>query len=137
MHCSTSRYKPRLILTKKTTLLKRALIRSSLAAEGYDQQLQILRTLLRNNLQIGELEEHLNQLDKAVLQAEENLQHSATTLATTLTLLTQQLQQLQPSKEILRELQTFEKNLYKQLAQPQNLHRLQNCKAVLHSSTPR
>lgn len=113
---------------EKTNLLKRALIRSSLAAEGHDQQLdqqlQILRTLLRKNVPTGELEKHINQLDKAVLQAEESLQHSTTTLGTTLTLLVQQLQQLQPSSDVLKELRSFEKNLDEQLARPQNVQSL-------------
>ena len=57
---------------KQTELLKRALIRSSLAAEGndqqLDQQLQTLRTLLRNNIHTGQLENNIEQLENAILK---------------------------------------------------------------------
>lgn len=79
-------------------LLKRALIRSSLAAEGndqqLDQQLQLLRTFLRKNTNNSELENHIDQLEIAVLRSEKNLQQRKTQLGTTLAQLAQQLLQL-------------------------------------------
>ncbi|MDY0208247.1 MAG: GGDEF domain-containing protein, partial [Pseudomonas sp.] len=82
----------------RTELLKRALIRSSLAAEGndqqLDQQLQLLRTFLRKDMNNNELESHINQLEEAVLTSEANLLQRKAMLGTTLTQLTQQLQQL-------------------------------------------
>lgn len=114
----------------QTQLLKRALIRSSLAAEGndqqLDQQLQTLRTFLRKDINNSELESHINQLEKAVLKSEKNQQQRKVLLGTTLTQLTQQLQQLQPAKDIQKELKLFEKNLHTQLAQPHNLQILLN-----------
>lgn len=113
---------------EKINLLKRALIRSSLAAEGndqqLDQQLQILRTLLREDLSNTQLEEHINQLDKAVLQAETNIQQREAMLDSSLMQLTRQLQQLQLDKGLQKELRRFEKSLPKQLAHPHNLQSL-------------
>lgn len=61
---------------KQTDVLKRGLIRSSLAAEGndeqLDQQLQGLRNLLRKQADTHELEQHINRLEKAILQSEKS-----------------------------------------------------------------
>ena len=114
----------------RTELLKRALIRSSLAAEGndqqLDQQLQLLRTFLRKDMNNNELESHINQLEEAVLTSEANLLQRKAMLGTTLTQLTQQLQQLQLGKDVEKELKSFEKKLPNQLAQSYNLHYLLN-----------
>lgn len=113
---------------KQTELLKRALIRSSLAAEGndpqLDQQLQTLRTLLRNNIHTGQLENNIEQLENAILKSEKKLQQRKDALHMTLSQLTQQLQQLQPPKEIQKALRAFEKGLTKQLAQPYTIDNL-------------
>ena len=112
--------------SQQTELLKRALIRSSLAAEGndpqLDQQLQLLRTLLRKDLNNYELEQHIDQLEAAVLKSETNLQQRKDMLSTTLSHFVQQLQQLQPPKDVTKELKAFEKSLQKQLNQPYNTY---------------
>ncbi|NLY13111.1 MAG: GGDEF domain-containing protein [Gammaproteobacteria bacterium] len=109
-------------------LLKRGLIRSSLAAEGNDEQLDhqlhMLRTLLRKDASSADLAEHIALLEKAVLKYEEKLQQRKHDLNMTLAQAVQQLMQLQPPKEIQKALRDFEKNLQKQLAQPHNLHKV-------------
>ncbi len=112
----------------QTELLKRALIRSSLAAEGndqqLDQQLQTLRTLLRNDIHTNQLENHIEQLENAILKSENKLQQRKDALSITLSNFVQQLQQLQPPKDIQKALRAFEKDLPKQLAQPYNVYNL-------------
>ncbi|MDY0205343.1 MAG: GGDEF domain-containing protein [Pseudomonas sp.] len=112
----------------QTELLKRALIRSSLAAEGndqqLDQQLQTLRTLLRNDIHTNQLENHIEQLENAILKSENKLQQRKDALSITLSNFVQQLQQLQPPKDIQKALKAFEKDLPKQLAQPYNVYNL-------------
>ena len=102
---------------KQTELLKRALIRSSLAAEGndqqLDQQLQTLRTLLRNDIRANQLENHIEQLEDAILKSENKLQQRKDALSITLSNFVQQLQQLQPPKDIQKALRAFEKDLPK------------------------
>ncbi|HZJ93563.1 MAG TPA: GGDEF domain-containing protein [Thiopseudomonas sp.] len=113
---------------KQTELLKRALIRSSLAAEGndqqLDQQLQTLRTLLRNDIHANQLENHIEQLEDAILKSENKLQQRKDALSITLSNFVQQLQQLQPPKDIQKALRAFEKDLPKQLAQPYTVYNL-------------
>lgn len=113
---------------KQTELLKRALIRSSLAAEGndqqLDQQLQTLRTLLRNDIRANQLENHIEQLEDAILKSENKLQQRKDALSITLSNFVQQLQQLQPPKDIQKALRAFEKDLPKQLAQPYTVYNL-------------
>src|SRR5690554_2157803 len=111
---------------KQADVLKRGLIRSSLAAEGndeqLDQQLQGLRNLLRKQADTHELEQHINRLEKAILQSEKKLQQRREGLSNTLTYFVQQLLQLQPPKDIQKSLRAFEKNLHKQLAKPHSLY---------------
>ncbi|HKM37691.1 MAG TPA: diguanylate cyclase [Thiopseudomonas sp.] len=112
----------------QTELLKRALIRSSLAAEGndpqLDQQLQTLRALLRNGIHTDELKNHIEQLENAILKSEKKLQQRKDALNTTLSHFVQQLLQLQPPKDMQKALKAFEKDLPKQLAQPYNVYNL-------------
>lgn len=109
-------------------LLKRGLIRSSLAAEGNDQQLdenlQVLRRLLRKDASNAELEAQIEQLEKAVLKSEEKVNQRKLALSAILMNFSEQLQTLQPPKEVLRALKAFEKNLNKKLAQPYSLYPL-------------
>lgn len=109
-------------------LLKRGLIRSSLAAEGNDQQLDAqllaLRSLLRKETSSAELEAQIERLEKAVLKSEEKINQRKTAIKTVLTHFSSQLQQTQPAKEVMRELKTFEKGLPKKFEQPYNLYPL-------------
>lgn len=110
----------------QTSLLKRALFRSSLAAEGndeqLDQQLQKLRTVLRKDASNAELEQQIDLLESAVLQYEDTLQQRKDSISKALSHLVQQLQALQPPKEVKKALKGFENNLHKQLAQSHSLH---------------
>lgn len=109
----------------ETALLKRALIRSSLAAEGSDEQLdqhlQGLRTLLRKSTSTDVLEQQIEQLEQAILKSEAKQQQRKTQLANTLTALIQQLQQLKPAKELQKALKSLAKNLDQQLTPMHNI----------------
>lgn len=109
-------------------LLKRGLIRSSLAAEGNDQQLddnlQVLRRLLRKDASNAELEGQIELLEKAVLKSEEKVNQRKLALSAILVSFSEQLQTLQPPKEVQRALKAFAKNLNKKLAQPYSLYPL-------------
>ncbi|WP_205342840.1 GGDEF domain-containing protein [Denitrificimonas caeni] len=112
--------------TAQAELLKRALIRSSLAAEGnddrLDQQLQLLRRLLRKDINNSELEDHIEHLEKALLASEKTLLQRKETLSNNVQSFVQQLLQLQPPKDIQKALRLFEKSLEKQLSQPHSLY---------------
>ncbi|HKM27292.1 MAG TPA: GGDEF domain-containing protein, partial [Thiopseudomonas sp.] len=62
----------------QTELLKRALVRSSLAAEGQDEQLDqelhTLRALVRQTINTSQLENHIEHLEQAVLKSETQAQ---------------------------------------------------------------
>ncbi len=112
----------------QTDLLKRGLIRSSLAAEGNDEQLDLnlrqLRHLLRKSASNTELEIQINRLEKAVIQSEEKINQRKAAVRTALSSFAEQLQQLQPPKELQRALKSFEKGLQKKLAEPHSLYPL-------------
>ena len=117
-----------LLFNTQIDLLKRGLIRSSLAAEGNDEQLdanlQELRRLLRKSSTNNELELQINRLEKAVIQSEEKSNNRKAAISNALASFSEQLQQLQPPKEVQRALKSFEKNLNKRLAQPYSLYPL-------------
>lgn len=114
----------------QTELLKRALVRSSLAAEGndeqLDQELQTLRSLVRQNINTSKLESHIEHLEHAVLKSETQAQQRKDTLAITLTSVVQQLQQLLLPKALQKTLKSFEKTLPKQLAEQHGLYAVLN-----------
>ena len=94
-------------------LLKRGLIRSSLAAEGNDKQLddslQGLRRILRANASNTDLEQQIEFLEKAVLKSEQKAIERKAAISAVLTSFIEQLQQLQPPKEVQRALRLFAK----------------------------
>ena len=110
----------------QTELLKRALVRSSLAAEGQDEQLDqelhTLRALVRQTINTSKLENHIEHLEQAVLKSEVQAQQRQATLQMTLTYLVQQLLQLQLPKALQKTLKAFAKDLSKQLAQQHGIH---------------
>ena len=120
--------KNEVLYNAQVDLLKRGLIRSSLAAEGNDQQLddhlQVLRRLLRKEAGNAELEAQVELLEKAVLKSEEKINQRKIAISTVLVSFSEQLQTLQPPKEVQRALKAFEKNLNSKLAQPYSLYPL-------------
>lgn len=120
--------KNEVLYNAQVDLLKRGLIRSSLAAEGNDQQLddhlQMLRRLLRKEASNAELEAQVELLEKAVLKSEEKINQRKIAISTILVSFSEQLQTLQPPKEVQRALKAFEKNLNSKLAQPYSLYPL-------------
>ncbi|MDY0249821.1 MAG: GGDEF domain-containing protein [Pseudomonas sp.] len=117
-----------LLFNAQIDLLKRGLVRSSLAAEGNDEQLdanlQELRKLLRKSASNTELEIQINSLEKAVIKSEEKSNNRKAAITEALASFSEQLQQLQPPKEVQRALKSFEKNLTKKIAQPYSLYPL-------------
>ena len=117
-----------LLFNTEIDLLKRGLIRSSLAAEGNDEQLdanlQELRRLLRKSSTNNELELQIDRLEKAVIRSEEKSNNRKAAISDALASFSEQLQQLQPPKEVQRALKSFEKNLKKKIAQPYSLYPL-------------
>lgn len=109
-------------------LLKRGLIRSSLAAEGNDKQLddslQGLRRILRANASNTDLEQQIEFLEKAVLKSEQKAIERKAAISAVLTSFIEQLQQLQPPKEVQRALRLFAKNLSAKISQPYSLYPL-------------
>lgn len=109
-------------------LLKRGLIRSSLAAEGNDKQLddslQGLRRILRTNASNTDLEQQIEFLEKAVLKSEQKAIERKAAICAVLTSFVEQLQQLQPPKEMQRALRLFAKNLSAKISQPYSLYPL-------------
>ncbi len=112
----------------QTELLKRALVRSSLAAEGQDEQLDqelhTLRALVRQTINTSQLENHIEHLEQAVLKSETQAQQRQATLQMTLAYLVQQLLQLQLPKALQKTLKAFAKDLSKQLAQQHGIHKV-------------
>lgn len=117
-----------LLFNAQTDLLKRGLIRSSLAAEGNDEQLDLnlreLRRLLRKSSSNSELETQINRLEKAVIQSEDKINQRKAAISAALASFSKQLQQLQPPKDVRRALKSFEKGLQKKLAEPYSLYPL-------------
>ncbi len=109
-------------------LLKRGLIRSSLAAEGNDKplddSLQGLRRILRANASNTDLEQQIEFLEKAVLKSEQKAIERKAAISAVLTSFVEQLQQLQPPKEVQRALRLFAKNLSAKISQPYSLYPL-------------
>lgn len=128
-----------LLFHTQVDLLKRGLIRSSLAAEGNDQQLdehlQVLRRLLRKKASTAELETQIERLERAVLKSEEKINQRKLAITTVLASFAEQLQRLQPPKEVQRALNAFEKGLRKKLEQPYNLYPLLCELKELHQKT--
>lgn len=96
-------------------LLRRGLVRSSLAAEGadkaVDQCMQEMREILRRDDMDAALSGLIPRLEKAVLDSEQRRQQRAGEAATALATLIEQLQRLQPPREVRKALKSLGKQL--------------------------
>ena len=96
-------------------LLRRGLVRSSLAAEGtdkaVDQCMQEMRDILRRDDMDAALGGLIPRLEKAVLDSEQRRQQRAGEAATALATLIEQLQRLQPPREVRKALKSLGKQL--------------------------
>lgn len=96
-------------------LLRRGLVRSSLAAEGadkaVDQCMQEMREILRRDDMDSALGGLIPRLEKAVLDSEQRRQQRAGEAATALAALIEQLQRLQPPREVRKALKSLGKQL--------------------------
>ncbi|PIA73961.1 GGDEF domain-containing protein [Ectopseudomonas toyotomiensis] len=96
-------------------LLRRGLVRSSLAAEGadkaVDQCMQEMREILRRDDMDSALGGLIPRLEKAVLDSEQRRQQRAGEAAAALAALIEQLQRLQPPREVRKALKSLGKQL--------------------------
>jgi diguanylate cyclase len=106
-------------------LLRRGLVRSSLAAEGsdksVDQCMQELReTLRRDDIDVG-LAALIPRLEKAVLDSEKRRQDRSDQNVSGVTSLTTQLLALEPPREVRNALKQFAKRIEERASQPREL----------------
>ncbi|MGX5217329.1 diguanylate cyclase [Pseudomonas segetis] len=96
-------------------LLRRGLVRSSLAAEGadkaVDQCMQDLRAVLRKNDIDAGLSNLIPHLERTVLDSEKQRKKRAERITEALTALVDQLFRLEPPREIAKPLKAFAKKL--------------------------
>lgn len=96
-------------------LLRRGLVRSSLAAEGadkaVDQCMQEMREILRRDDMDAALGNLIPRLEKAVLDSEQRRQQRAGEAAAALASLIEQLQRLRPPREVRKALKSLGKQL--------------------------
>jgi diguanylate cyclase len=106
-------------------LLRRGLVRSSLAAEGadkaVDQCMQEMRDILRCDDMDAALGGLIPRLEKAVLDSELRRQQRAGEATAALTRLVEQLLQLQPPREVRKALKTLAKQLHEASGQTHQL----------------
>ncbi|MDP3816450.1 GGDEF domain-containing protein [Pseudomonas sp.] len=109
-------------------LLRRGLVRSSLAAEGsdkaVDQCMQELRDILRREDIDAALSALIPRLEKTVLDSEKRRQDRATQDISGVTSLTEQLLALQPPREVRKALKHFAKGIEERASQPRELSAL-------------
>jgi diguanylate cyclase len=129
-------------------LLHRSLVRSSLAAEGsdpaVDQEMRALRDILRHKGYQPELEQLLPRLDRTLVEAEQRRHLRGTQLLTTLSALTDQLQQLELPAALKNELRALAKANKQRAHQPAELPLLlselsalqEQALRAIHSATP-
>ena len=100
---------------EQTELLKRGLVRVSIAAAGIDplldKRLNELRRALRADAPVHLLGELLPDLERAVLAADQNRQQRATETTRALQALMEQLQECDPPKEVARSLRELDRQL--------------------------
>ena len=103
-------------------LLRRGLVRSSLAAEGsdkaVDQCMQELRDMLRRDDMDAGLSALIPRLEKAVLDSEKRRQERADMNVAGVTNLTSQLLALEPPREVRKALKQFAKRIEQRASQP-------------------
>ena len=96
-------------------LLRRGLVRSTLAAEGtdraVDQCMKEMRDVVRTDDMDAALAALLPRLEKAVLDSEQRRETRVDQISTALTALVAQLQKLPLPREVARPLKTFAKQL--------------------------
>lgn len=106
-------------------LLRRGLVRSSLAAEGsdkaVDQCMQELRDILRREDIDAALSALIPRLEKTVLDSEKRRQERATQNISGVTSLTEQLLALEPPREVRKALKRFAKGIEERASQPREL----------------
>ncbi|MEO4048005.1 diguanylate cyclase [Pseudomonas sp. CAU 1711] len=109
---------------QRLDLLRRGLVRSSLAAEGsdkaVDQCMQELRELLRGEQMEG-LSALIPRLEKAVLDSEQRRQQRLEQNVAGFAGLTQQLLELDPPREVRKALKQFAKRIDERAGQPREL----------------
>jgi diguanylate cyclase len=106
-------------------LLRRGLVRSSLAAEGsdkaVDQCMQELRDILRRDDIDSGLGALIPRLEKAVLDSEKRRQERVAQNISGVTSLTAQLLALDPPREVRKALKQFAKRIEERASQPREL----------------
>ncbi|MBK3474819.1 diguanylate cyclase [Pseudomonas sp. MF6751] len=106
-------------------LLRRGLVRSTLAAEGtdraVDQCMKEMRDVVRTNDMDAALAALLPRLEKAVLDSEQRRETRVDQISTALTALVTQLQKLSLPREVARPLKTFAKQLDGRVAQAREI----------------
>ncbi|MGB4074015.1 diguanylate cyclase [Pseudomonas sp.] len=106
-------------------LLRRGLVRSSLAAEGsdksVDQCMQELRDILRRDDIDAGLSALIPRLEKAVLDSEKRRQDRVAQNISGVTSLTDQLLALEPPREVRKALKQFAKRIEERASQPREL----------------
>jgi len=110
---------------ERLDLLRRGLVRSSLAAEGsdkaVDQCMQELRELIRGEQMDAGLSALIPRLEKAVLDSEQRRQQRVEQNIAGLNGLTQQLLALEPPREVRKALKQFAKRIDERASQPREL----------------
>ena len=110
---------------ERLDLLRRGLVRSSLAAEGsdkaVDQCMQELRELIRGEQMDAGLSALIPRLEKAVLDSEQRRQQRVEQNIAGLSGLTQQLLALEPPREVRKALKQFAKRIDERAGQPREL----------------
>lgn len=106
-------------------LLRRGLVRSSLAAEGadkaVDQCMKEMREIVRKDDMDAGLAALIPRLEKAVLDSEQRREKRVEQMGTALTSLVAQLQSLPLPKEVSKPLKRFAKNLEDRVTQAREL----------------
>lgn len=106
-------------------LLRRGLVRSTLAAEGtdraVDQCMKEMRDVVRTDDMDAALAALLPRLEKAVLDSEQRRETRVEQISTALTSLVSQLQKLPLPREVARPLKTFAKQLDGRVSQAREI----------------
>lgn len=111
--------------SERLDLLRRGLVRSSLAAEGtdkaVDQCMQELRELIRGEQMDRGLSALIPRLEKAVLDSEQRRQQRVEQNIAGITDLTQQLLALDPPREVRKALKQFAKRIDERASQSREM----------------
>ncbi|MFI8482166.1 diguanylate cyclase [Pseudomonas sp. NPDC078700] len=120
-------------------LLRRGLVRSSLAAEGadkaVDQCMQDLRAVLRKNDIDAGLSNLIPHLERTVLDSEKQRKQRADRVTAALTALVDQLFRLEPPREVAKPLKAFAKKLERSYEHSSELPGLLNELSTLQQQT--